>query len=55
MLKSVLKQASEDENVIEHLASLGLVTHFQDGSEIEPALNDILERSIPLIDKMRNR
>lgn len=55
ILKSALKQASKDESVIKHLASLGLVTHFQERSEIEPALNDILERSIPLIDKMRNR
>ncbi len=55
ILKSALKQASEDEGVIKHLASLGLVTHFQEASEIEPALNDILERSVPLIDRMRNR
>lgn len=54
-LESALKGAAEDKQVINYLESLGLVSHFQNGSEIEPALRDMKARSIPLIERMRKK
>lgn len=54
-LAEALQKAVETKPVREYLASLGLVSHFQTGSEIEPALNDIQERALPMMELMRKR
>jgi len=52
-LTTALKRASENEQVVDYLQSLGLTPHFQLGAEIEEELNDIRDRAAPLIQQMR--
>jgi len=53
ILATALQKAVQTQPVTEYLESLGLVPHFQHGSEIEPALNDIQSRALPLLELMR--
>ncbi len=52
-LQSALKTAVETEQVADYLRSLGLIPHFQQGSEIVGKLDDIRDRAEPLLDGMR--
>lgn len=52
-LQIALKQASENEQVVDYLQSLGLTPRFQLGDEIESELNDIRDRAAPLMEQMR--
>ncbi len=55
LLATALQNAVETKPVTEYLENLGLIPQFQHGSEIEPALNDIQDRALPLLELMRKR
>ncbi len=54
-LATALQKAVETKPVTEYLEGLGLIPHFQHASEIEPALNDIQVRALPLLELMRKK
>lgn len=54
-LETALRKAAQDTQVLSYLESLGLISHFQNGSEIEPELRDIQKRSLPLVDLIRRK
>lgn len=54
-LEKALRSVTSDPDVVEHFNRLGLVSSFQQGSEIEGALNNIREQSFPVIEKMRGK